>query len=203
VQQRSTTTSRRQQEQTMRLDWVLRAAEAVFLERGYGGAGMVEIAKRAEVALGTLYKTFPGKDDLFAGVIERRMDGFLDHVRAASTDGSPRVRLERLVRGMFDYFLQRGDLFRMYVAATHGFPWHLRSRLGERAVTGYHALVAEVEGICRLALAGRSRRTAHATALAVVGTLNAVLGDWVESPRGRSNATVASEAWAVVGRLVP
>ena len=39
--------SRRQQEQTRRLDWVLRAAEAVFLERGYGGAGMVEIAKRA------------------------------------------------------------------------------------------------------------------------------------------------------------
>ena len=32
-------------------------------------------------------------------------------------------------------------------------------------------------------------------------TLNAVLGDWIEDPRGRSNAAVASEAWAVVGRL--
>jgi len=201
VQPRSS--RRRQQEQTVRLDWVLGAAEAVFLERGFGGAGVAEIAKRAEVALATLYKTFPSKEELFAGVIERRMDGFLGHVRAASADGTPRVRLERLVRAMFAYFLQRGDLFRMYVAATHGFPWHLRSRLGARAVTGYHALIDEVEAICRRALPARSRRSAHATALAVVGTLNAILGDWVEHPRGRSNDAVASEAWAVVGRLIP
>lgn len=201
MQPRSTT--RREQEQTLRLDWVLGAAEAVFLEHGFGRAGVVEIARRAEVALGTLYKTFPSKEDLFAGVIERRMDGFLLHLREASREGVPRVRLERLVHAMFGYFLRRGDLFRMYLAATHGFPWHLRSRLGERAVMGYHALVAEVEGICRLALPPRSRRTAHATALAVVGTLNAILGDWIKHPRGRSNAAVAAEAWAVVGRLVP
>lgn len=199
----SRSTNRRRQEQTFRLDWVLGAAEKVFLQRGFEGAGVAEIAKRAEVALATLYKTFPSKADLFAGVIERRMDGFLGHVRAASGDGAPRDRLEQLVRAMFAYFLQRGDLFRMYVAATHGFPWHIRSRLGARAVTGYHALVAEVEAICRPALPRRSRRTSHATALAVVGTLNAILGDWIAHPRGRTNERVATEAWAVVGRLIP
>jgi len=201
VQQRST--GRRQQEQTVRLDWVLGAAEAVFLERGFSGAGVAEIARRAEVALATLYKTFPSKDDLFAGVIERRMDGFLGHLREASAEGTPRVRLERLVHAMFSYFLQRGDLFRMYVAATHGFPWHLRSRLGARAVAGYHGLIAEVEAICRRALPPKSRRSAHATALAVVGTLNAILDDWIAHPRGRSNAAIAAEAWTVVGRLIP
>lgn len=173
------------------------------MERGFVGAGVAEIARRGEVALGTLYKLFPSKDELLAGVVERRMDGFLGHVRAASAEGSPRVRLERLVRGTFAYFVHRGDLFRMYLAATHGFPWQLQSRLGESAAAHYRELVAEVEAICRLALPARSRHTARATALAAVGTLNAVLGDWIEHPRRRSSAAVADEAWAVVGRLVP
>ena len=199
----SRSSARREQEQTVRLDWILAAAEAVFVQRGFRGASITDIARRADVALATLYKIFPSKEAVFAGVMERRMDGFLSQLRSASAVGTPRVRLQRFVEAMFVYFVDRGELFRMYLAATHGFPWHIRSRLGERAAAGYRDLVAEVEALCRQALSARSRRTAHATALAIVGTLNALLSDWIQAPRRRSAAKVAAEAWAVVGRLLP
>lgn len=47
---------------------ILEAALAVFLERGYG-ATTSEIARRAEVSEGTLFKRFPTKEALFLSAI--------------------------------------------------------------------------------------------------------------------------------------
>lgn len=49
---------------------VLRGAEAVFLEHGYEGASMSQIAQRAKVSKGTLYNHFENKADLFAALID-------------------------------------------------------------------------------------------------------------------------------------
>ena len=50
---------------------VLSAAEKVFLERGYGGTSMDEVAERAGVSKRTIYSNFAGKQDLFAAVIHK------------------------------------------------------------------------------------------------------------------------------------
>jgi AcrR family transcriptional regulator len=48
---------------------VLEAAMEVFAERGYAGASTAEIAKRAGVAEGTVFKHYRTKKDLLLGVI--------------------------------------------------------------------------------------------------------------------------------------
>lgn len=48
---------------------VLEAAVEVFAEKGYAGASTSEIAKRAGVAEGTVFKTYRTKKDLLLGVI--------------------------------------------------------------------------------------------------------------------------------------
>jgi AcrR family transcriptional regulator len=48
---------------------VLDAAMEVFAERGYAGASTAEIAKRAGVAEGTVFKTYKTKKDLLLGII--------------------------------------------------------------------------------------------------------------------------------------
>ncbi len=45
------------------------AAREVFAEHGYE-ASMEQIASRAEVGIGTLYRRFPNKADLFAAVVD-------------------------------------------------------------------------------------------------------------------------------------
>lgn len=47
---------------------ILRAAFDLFVEQGYHGTSMRQIAQRADVALGGIYNHFPGKEDIFTEV---------------------------------------------------------------------------------------------------------------------------------------
>ncbi len=49
---------------------IVSASHRLFLEQGYHGTTMRQIAKESGMALGSLYNYFPGKEDLFAAVFE-------------------------------------------------------------------------------------------------------------------------------------
>jgi AcrR family transcriptional regulator len=49
---------------------LLAAAALCFAEKGYSGCSIADIAKRAEVAQGTMYVHFKNKEDLFKAMIE-------------------------------------------------------------------------------------------------------------------------------------
>jgi AcrR family transcriptional regulator len=52
---------------------ILDAAKKVFLERGFEGASIDEIAKVARAGKPTIYSRFPGKEALFAAVMARQV----------------------------------------------------------------------------------------------------------------------------------
>jgi AcrR family transcriptional regulator len=64
---------------------MLVSAEHVFLSRG-AGASLEDVAKHAEVGIGTLYRHFPTRDDLFAAVFSEKCLAFADgwHQRKAT-----------------------------------------------------------------------------------------------------------------------
>ena len=49
---------------------IVAASHRLFLEQGYHGTSMRQIAKEAQMALGSLYNHFPGKEELFGAVFE-------------------------------------------------------------------------------------------------------------------------------------
>jgi AcrR family transcriptional regulator len=53
---------------------ILRSAEAVFTEKGYHGASVREIGRRAGVSSALLYWFFPDKARLFSAVLQERID---------------------------------------------------------------------------------------------------------------------------------
>ncbi|MGA2122586.1 MAG: helix-turn-helix domain-containing protein [Methanoregula sp.] len=55
---------------------IVEAAFTLFLERGYHGTTMGEIAMSLGVTKPTLYQYFPGKEDLFAAVAEQARQKF-------------------------------------------------------------------------------------------------------------------------------
>lgn len=65
------------------LERILDAAHEVFAERG-ADASVAEIAARAGVGTGTIYRRFPTKDDLFAAMVERRLRELIDQAGAAA-----------------------------------------------------------------------------------------------------------------------
>jgi AcrR family transcriptional regulator len=67
---------------------VLDAAAAAFAEGGLE-VGVAEIARRAGVGPGTIYRRFPTKDDLIAAIIEQRIEEFLARADAAEEVDDP------------------------------------------------------------------------------------------------------------------
>jgi TetR/AcrR family transcriptional regulator, mexJK operon transcriptional repressor len=59
-------------EAAMRAETLLDVATEVFLDKGYKGASMSEIARRAGASKQTLYQRYPSKAALFAALIERK-----------------------------------------------------------------------------------------------------------------------------------
>jgi AcrR family transcriptional regulator len=78
---------------------ILDAARAVVAETG-AEAAMEDIARRAGVAVGTLYRHFPAKTDLVAAVVEDSVERLAAHaegaLRAVADGAPPGAELARL-----------------------------------------------------------------------------------------------------------
>jgi AcrR family transcriptional regulator len=69
---------------------ILDAAFLEFSEKGYAGASMEAIARRARASKETLYAWFENKESLFNTLLELRLEGMEGRVTAAAeTDPSP------------------------------------------------------------------------------------------------------------------
>jgi AcrR family transcriptional regulator len=66
---------------------ILDAAEAMFLGDGFEGTRVAAIAQRAGVANNAVYWYFPSKDDLLAGVLQRRLERALAEQQEPQTAG--------------------------------------------------------------------------------------------------------------------
>ncbi|MGI5322288.1 TetR/AcrR family transcriptional regulator [Actinomadura nitritigenes] len=60
---------------------LISTARAAFMEHGTG-ASLDDIARRAGVGSGTLYRHFPTRDDLLHAVLRERIEGLLAHAAA-------------------------------------------------------------------------------------------------------------------------
>lgn len=49
---------------------LLETARALFMERGFHGTGVAQIAERSSIAVGQIYRDFAGKEDIIAAICE-------------------------------------------------------------------------------------------------------------------------------------
>lgn len=75
---------------------ILAAAEEVFAERG-PSASTEEVAARAGVAIGTVFRHFPTKHDLLAAIMKELRQHLIDMAETLSADGDPG-------NALFEYF---------------------------------------------------------------------------------------------------
>jgi AcrR family transcriptional regulator len=98
---------------------VLEAAERVFAEKGYYKATMEDVAQEAEFAVGTLYKFFRGKDDLYKAILEQRADIFDARCREALERGATtREKLEGYISARLAMFDEYPAFFSIYFQET-------------------------------------------------------------------------------------
>ena len=122
-------------------DKLLGAATAVFSERGYDGAGVQEIARRAGLTTGAIYANFPGKAALlFEAIGARSADELDDLLRPARQALSAGELLAELGSHLLDEPRpddRQGLLIEAFVAARRDddLATLVRSLIAERATS--------------------------------------------------------------------
>jgi len=197
--------SRRAQERAFRTRLIVEAAEEVFAAHGLQAATVEAIAGRAEVAIATLYKLFGSKDAIFAALVEHRQQEFLLEVAPVlHSEAIPAVRLTRFIEVVFRYFESHRAAFRIYIGTTQGFPWQIRSSLGEHAFGKYQEFVEFVGGLLDEGMRGGVWRRDDPTrlAVAIMGVLNGLLLQWQTQSVESSADEHIRHATELVFRLV-
>lgn len=197
--------SRRERERAFRTHLILEAAEAVFAARGFEGASVEAIAAKAEVAIATLYKLFGSKEAVFGALVELRQDEFLLKVQGLASEGATALeRLERLIDAIFRYFEAHGSTFRIYLGATHGFPWRIRSSFGDRAFEKYTQFLAFLGEQLQAGMNSKHwpRGDPQRLAVSIMGSVNSLLTHrHTQNPRPELDDDIAF-AVAVARRVI-
>ncbi|WP_138918893.1 TetR/AcrR family transcriptional regulator, partial [Nitrospirillum viridazoti] len=84
------------------LDALLRAAMAVFATSGVD-APVREIAEKAGVGIGTVYRHFPQRSDLIIAVFRQEVDACADAAPALAAAHDPGEALSRWIRRYLDF----------------------------------------------------------------------------------------------------
>ena len=111
--------SRREREKLQRRTDIIDAAERRFLEKGFDGVSMDEIACDLELSKPTLYLYFKNKESLYLAVVLRGMlilrDTFKDAVTKEKTGIKKVVRFIRAL--CLDYVRKHPDYYRLLIVA--------------------------------------------------------------------------------------
>ncbi|MEM5299212.1 helix-turn-helix domain-containing protein [Burkholderia sp. JPY481] len=81
---------------------ILEAADALFLERG-AEASLDDIAKRANVGIGTLYRRFPTRDALLAATSDERLLSLAEASRARDDKLEPNASVRAFVKELVNH----------------------------------------------------------------------------------------------------
>lgn len=109
------------------------AARDMFSTYGYQAASMAQIAERAGVVEGTIYKYYSGKRDLLLTVLLRWYEGMIaDYFEALKDVAGTRARLSTIIRQHFESIKANPDLVSLFYSEVRGKEDYYDSELFEQ-----------------------------------------------------------------------
>jgi AcrR family transcriptional regulator len=96
---------------------ILEAAREVFFRDGFMAANLDEVAQKAGVAKGTLYRYFESKAELYVEVLAHNGEIFKQRMReTVGGGGSASDRIRRVAKFYFDHWVRNRDYFEIFWA---------------------------------------------------------------------------------------
>ena len=147
---------------------ILRVAERLFFERGYGGVGVDSIGADAGVTGPAIYSHFRGKADILGALFDEAMDRMLALAGPVLED--PRAELEQLIRATARFALEKRELLTVYAREDRALEPEARRRFRRRQRDYVERWVDALEQLHP----DRSRQELTSVAHAVLGMLMSV-----------------------------
>ena len=174
---------------------ILDAATRVFAERGFFGAQVADIARRAGIAAGTVYLYFRSKDELLISVFDRTMqDAIREGRETLATIDDPTARLRRIAHLHLARLGSDRDLavvFQVELRQSTKF----MARLSTSRLRDYLSLIRDTIADGQARGAFRAQVPATLAAKVFFGALDEMATNWILSDR---RYTLADDADAVV-----
>jgi AcrR family transcriptional regulator len=124
---------------------IMQTALKLIAEQGFHRAPMAEIAEKAGVATGTIYRYFESKDVLITELHRELEDKIMAFLQEGYPSGRPlRERFLYLIRGILRYFITNPLHFRymeQYFNSPYGISMHRDRLLGK---SGNHDILMDV-----------------------------------------------------------
>ncbi len=173
---------RKQREYDARREEILLAAERLFSKNGFFKTGMAEIAEAAQFAMGTMYRFFKSKEEMYISLVEDKVEDLLGRLEEATqNEVSASEKLRAVIQVKLAFADQNRDFFRIYVSEWSGFEWTIKSAFGDRVWKKYLAQIDLVANLIKEGIkAGEFRKVnPKDTSLALHGMLNSTIYVWI------------------------
>lgn len=149
----------------------LPAALAAFLQYGYHGSTMREIARRAGLSVPGVYHYYASKQDMLVAILDLTMDDLLARSRAARADGTDVVqRFSHLVECLALFHTHRRELGFVGASEMRSLEEPQRERLAESRRLQQRMIDVEVQEACDAGLFAVARPRDAARAVVTMCT---------------------------------
>ncbi|MDW7774220.1 MAG: TetR/AcrR family transcriptional regulator [Desulfobulbaceae bacterium] len=178
--------TRREREKQKQREDMLAAALTLFSEKGYHNVSMQEIAGKAEFAIGTLYKFFRNKEDLYKTLMVEKVDSFQSALTAAIEDADDEIeKLRNYVRVKAALFQADAPVIRLYFAETRGASFNVRAGLDNEIRKKHEQFLKKLALVFEAGIRKQRFRKIAAPydlAVALDSLTNTFLHLWLEAP---------------------
>ena len=165
---------------------MLAAALGLFSEKGYHNVSMHEIAEKAEFAIGTIYKFFKNKEDLYKALMLEQADKFHDELTKAIKEPDDEIeKLRNYARAKGELFRANVSMIRLYFAETRGASFNIMAGLDSEIRERYYQFLQTLTSVFEKGM--RKKRfekiaDPYYLAIALDNLVNAFLFLWLEAP---------------------
>jgi TetR/AcrR family transcriptional regulator len=177
---------RREREKLRQRQEMLAAALDLFSQKGYHSVSMHEIAELAEFSIGTLYKFFQNKEDLYKALVLERCDNFEQAVTQAIEEPEDEVeKLRNYIRIKGERFRGNLPFVRLFLAERRGASFNIKAGLDEEMRTRHLVFLERLTSIFESGIKNhRFKETATPFHLAVAldSIIDAFLLLWLDAP---------------------
>jgi len=125
-----------------RRNQILDAASLIFSKEGFAKANTDEIAKRANLGKGTIYRYFKNKRTLFLSVVDRGLDKLKDAIliEVEKTD-DPLKKIENAIKTYLSFFEKNRNLIGILIHEQSSF----QQRIARRYFEHYYGNVGRIK----------------------------------------------------------
>lgn len=177
---------RREREKLRQRQEMLTAALDLFSEKGYHNVSMQEISETAEFAIGTLYKFFQNKEDLYKAMVMEQSNRFeAAFLAAIEGPGDEIEKLRNFVRVRGDMCRNNLPFVRLFLAESKGASFNLKAGLDADLRRKVDAFLGKLALVFESGMKNRRFQKiadSYALAVALDSVIDAFLLLWIESP---------------------